>query len=401
MPAKSKSLPPSLLEGIEHLISPEELEKRWSEASSKGLPLRIKVGFDPTAPDLHLGHYVLLRKLRKFQEFGHRVLLIIGDFTARIGDPTGRNEARPPLSPEEIQKNAKTYEEQIFRVLDKKVTEILYNSAWLENLRIDQMIRIASLTTVARMLERDDFSKRFRAQNPIHLHEFLYPLLQGYDSVAIRADLEMGGTDQLFNLLMGREVQRAYGQREQIILTLPLLVGLDGQQKMSKSLGNYVAFHDPPEEQFGKIMSISDALMWEYYRLLTDEPWEEIQGKVERGELHPMEAKEHLAHLIVSSLYDPERAERAQSHFRQIFRERGAPDEIPAHRCLLKEEPLWIPRVLKESGIVPSTKEALRLLKEGAVRLGGVAVSPPYELKQKGEFLFKIGRRRFLRVIVE
>jgi tyrosyl-tRNA synthetase len=401
MPDRDTIFPPKLLEGVEHLVSIGELEDRWSQAISSGKPLRIKVGFDPTAPDLHLGHYVLLRKLKKFQENGHRVFLIIGDFTARIGDPTGRKETRPPLSSEEIEKNARTYKEQVFRILDRDATEILYNSTWLESLRTEELIRITSLTTVARMLERDDFAKRFKAQNPIHLHEFLYPLLQGYDSVAVQADIEMGGTDQLFNLLMGREIQRAYGQKEQVILTLPLLPGLDGHQKMSKSLGNYVALNDPPEEQFGKIMSISDDLMWEYYRLLTDEPWRELKGKVEKGELHPMEAKENLAYLIVASLYHPETAERAKTHFHKIFRERGVPEEVPVRRFRLEQEPLWIPRVLKESGIVPSTKEALRLLKEGAVRLGGVAVSPPYELKERGDFLFKIGRRRFLRVIVE
>lgn len=391
---------PSLLRGVETVITPDELEARWKEAQNRNTPLRIKVGFDPTAPDLHLGHYVILRKLREFQECGHRVFLIIGDFTARIGDPSGRNETRPPLTSEEVLENAHTYEDQVFRVLIRERTEVLYNSSWLDSLSPREWIRMASLTTVARMLEREDFRQRFQEQKRIHLHEFLYPLLQGYDSVAIRADIEVGGRDQIFNLLMGRDLQKAYGQPEQIVLTLPLLVGLDGHLKMSKSSGNYVAFRDPPEEQYGKIMSIPDHLMWDYYHLLTSEPVEEIRSRVKSGELHPMEAKGRLAFLIVKELHGESEARQAAKHFRQVFQERKLPDEIPTVHYSITKGPLWIPHILKENKVVNSSREALRLLSSGAISVNGASITQPYEFDKKGEYLLKVGKRRFLRVIV-
>jgi len=315
-------------QGTVEIIEEEELLKKLKE----GRPLRIKAGFDPTAPDLHLGHTVLLQKLRQFQQLGHEVYFVIGDFTAMIGDPTGRSETRPPLSREEVLENAKTYEHQVFKVLIPEKTNIVFNSSWLSSLGTEGIIRLAGQYTVARMLERDDFSKRFKEGIPIYIHEFLYPLLQGYDSVFLRADVELGGTDQKFNLLVGRDLQRAYGQEPQVCITLPLLVGLDGVRKMSKSYGNYIGITERPEDMFGKVMSISDDLMWDYYLLLTDYTQEEIEDF--KKNLHPMDAKKRLAHYIVSRYHSKEEADRALEFFERTFSKREFPQDAPVIFCL-------------------------------------------------------------------
>ncbi|RMH02320.1 MAG: tyrosine--tRNA ligase, partial [Aquificota bacterium] len=307
--------------GTVEIVEEEELLKKLKE----GRPLRVKAGFDPTAPDLHLGHTVLLQKLRLFQQLGHEVYFVIGDFTAMIGDPTGRSETRPPLSREQVLENAKTYEHQVFKVLDPQKTNIVFNSTWLSQLGTEGIIRLSAQYTVARMLERDDFSKRFKEGIPIYIHEFIYPLLQGYDSVFLRADVELGGTDQKFNLLVGRDLQRAYGQEPQVCITLPLLVGLDGVRKMSKSYGNYVGINEEPEQIFGKLMSISDELMWDYYTLLTDHTEEEIERF--KKELHPMEAKKQLAYQIVARFHGEEEAKRAKDFFERTFSQREFPED--------------------------------------------------------------------------
>ncbi|MCS7196962.1 MAG: tyrosine--tRNA ligase, partial [Aquificaceae bacterium] len=360
-------------------------------------PLRIKAGFDPTAPDLHLGHSVLLQKLRQFQKLGHEVYFVIGDFTATIGDPTGRSETRPPLSREEVLENARTYEHQVFKVLIPEKTSIVFNSSWLSGLGAEGLIRLSAQYTVARMLEREDFSKRFREGIPIHIHEFLYPLLQGYDSVFLKADVELGGTDQKFNLLVGRDLQRAYGQEPQVCLTLPLLLGLDGVRKMSKSYGNYVGLTEEPEQMFGKLMSISDQLMWDYYLLLTDYSKEEIE-KFKR-ELHPMEAKKRLAHYVVSRYHTQEKADKARESFEKTFSQREFPEDAPiievkrGYRQKAYE-------LLFELGIEASKNSARRLVEGGGLRVNGQKVEDPNrEIVVLKEVRLQVGRKRFYRLL--
>ncbi len=378
--------------GVFEIIEEEELLKKLKE----GRPLRIKAGFDPTAPDLHLGHTVLLQKLRQFQQLGHEVYFVIGDFTAMIGDPTGRSETRPPLSREEVLENAKTYEHQVFKILDPEKTNIVFNSTWLSGLGTEGIIKLTGKYTVARMLEREDFSKRFKEGIPIYIHEFIYPLLQGYDSVFLRADVELGGTDQKFNLLVGRDLQRAYGQEAQVCITLPLLVGLDGVRKMSKSYGNYVGITEEPENMFGKIMSISDELMWDYYTLLTDYTEEEIESF--RKSLHPMEAKKRLAHFIVERFHGKEQANRALEFFVKTFSEREFPEDAP-----ILEVPHGLRRrayeFLFELGIESSKNSARRVIEGGGLRINSLKVEDPnQEIEVKGELRLQVGKKRFYRV---
>jgi Tyrosyl-tRNA synthetase len=379
--------------GTVEIIEEEELLKKLKE----GRPLRVKAGFDPTAPDLHLGHTVLLQKLRQFQQLGHEVYFVIGDFTAMIGDPTGRSETRPPLSREEVLENAKTYEHQVFKILDSEKTNIVFNSTWLSGLGTEGIIKLAGKYTVARMLERDDFSKRFKEGIPIYIHEFIYPLLQGYDSVFLKADVELGGTDQKFNLLVGRDLQRAFGQEPQVCITLPLLVGLDGVRKMSKSYQNYVAIQEEPESMFGKIMSISDDLMWEYYTLLTDYTEEEIENF--RKNLHPMEAKKRLAHYIVERFHGKEKADKALEFFVKTFSEREFPEDAP-----IIEVPYGLKRrayeLLFELGIESSKNSARRVVEGGGLRINGTKVEDPnQEIEIKQELRLQVGKKRFYRVV--
>jgi tyrosyl-tRNA synthetase len=379
--------------GTVEIIEEEELLKKLKE----GRPLRVKAGFDPTAPDLHLGHTVLLQKLRQFQQLGHEVYFVIGDFTAMIGDPTGRSETRPPLSREEVLENAKTYEHQVFKILDPEKTNIVFNSTWLSELGTEGIIKLAGKYTVARMLERDDFSKRFKEGIPIYIHEFIYPLLQGYDSVFLKADVELGGTDQKFNLLVGRDLQRAFGQEPQVCITLPLLVGLDGVRKMSKSYQNYIAIQEEPESMFGKIMSISDDLMWDYYTLLTDYTEEEIENF--KKNLHPMEAKKKLAHYIVERFHGKEQADRALEFFVKTFSQREFPEDAP-----IIEVPYGLKRrayeLLFELGIESSKNSARRVVEGGGLRINGTKVEDPnQEIEIKEELRLQVGKKRFYRVV--
>jgi tyrosyl-tRNA synthetase len=379
--------------GVVEIIEEEELLKKLKEGRS----LRIKAGFDPTAPDLHLGHTVLLQKLRQFQQLGHEVYFVIGDFTAMIGDPTGRSETRPPLSREEVLENAKTYEHQVFKILDPEKTNIVFNSTWLSGLGTEGIIKLAGKYTVARMLERDDFSKRFKEGVPIYIHEFIYPLLQGYDSVFLKADVELGGTDQKFNLLVGRDLQRAFGQEPQVCITLPLLVGLDGVRKMSKSYQNYVAIQEEPESMFGKIMSISDDLMWDYYTLLTDYTEEEIENF--KKNLHPMEAKKKLAHFIVERFHGKEQADKALEFFVKTFSEREFPEDAP-----IIDVPHGLKRrayeLLFELGIESSKNSARRVVEGGGLRINGAKVEDPnQEIEIKEELRLQVGKKRFYRVV--
>ena len=385
-----------LMRGVVEALPEGGLAKKLEEAEAEGRPLIVKAGFDPTAPDLHLGHLVLLEKLRQFQAFGHEVVFLIGDFTAMIGDPTGKNETRPPLSREEVTKNAETYKRQVFKVLDPARTRVRFNSEWLEKLSAADLIRLAGKMTVARMLERDDFAKRYREGCPIALHEFLYPLLQGYDSVVLKADVEIGGTDQRFNLLVGRQLQEDFGESPQVVLMLPLLEGTDGVRKMSKSLGNYIGIEEPPQEQFGKIMRISDELMWRYYELLTDEDL----GALRR--LHPMEAKKRLAFQIVARFHGEAAAKEAQAHFERVFSRRELPKEMPEKDVAAEDEAgIWIARALVQAGLVASTSEAVRLIRQGAVRVDGARVeSKDMRLAPGGPYVVRVGKRRFARLRV-
>lgn len=380
-----------LKEGTAEIIEEEELLNKLR----KGRPLRVKAGFDPTAPDLHLGHVVLLQKMKQFQDLGHEVYFVIGDFTAMIGDPTGRSETRPPLSREEVLKNAETYKEQVFKVLDPKKTKIVFNSSWLEKLGTEGVIKLSAKYTVARMIEREDFSKRFREGRPIHIHEFLYPLLQAYDSVAIEADVELGGTDQRFNLLIGRDIQREYGQEPQVCMTLPLLVGLDGVRKMSKSYGNYVGITEDPKTMFGKIMSISDDLMWDYYLLLTDYTKEEIDAI--KRDWHPMEAKKHLAFLIVKRFHSEKEAEVAKEWFERTYSKREFPKDAPLLE--LDAESLTALDLLLKLGAVSSKNEARRVIQGGGLKVNSEKVTDPYaKIDLREEIRVQVGKKRFYRV---
>ncbi len=383
-----------------HEILPENdlLERLGS-----GRALRIKAGFDPTAPDLHIGHTVLLNKMRQFQQLGHHVMFLIGDFTGLIGDPTGKNATRPPMTPEEVAENARTYETQVFKILDPDQTEICFNSKWLGELGAAGLIQLAARHTVARMLERDDFSKRFKSGQPIAIHEFLYPLAQGYDSVAMRCDVELGGTDQKFNLLVGRQIQEAYGQPPQVILTVPILEGLDGVQKMSKSLGNYVGIDEPPEEMFGRLMSISDDLMWRYFELLSfDKSLDDLarmRQEAQGGQVNPRDCKVELALEIVTRFHDAAAARAALDAFERRFRQGQMPDEIDEVSLAAPDGELPIANLLKEAGLVASTSEALRLIGQGGVRIDGEKINDrALRIAAGSVAVYQVGKRRFARV---
>lgn len=379
------------------------LEEELIERLKTDRPLRIKAGFDPTAPDLHLGHTVLINKLRQFQDLGHHVMFLIGDFTGMIGDPTGKNLTRQPLSREQILENAKTYQEQVFKILDPAKTEVLFNSTWFDRMTPADFIHLAAKHTVARMLERDDFGKRYASGQPIAIHEFLYPLVQGYDSVAMRADVELGGTDQKFNLLVGRELQKHYGQSPQIVLTMPILEGLDGVQKMSKSLGNYVGIRDEPNEMFGKLMSISDELMWRYFELLSFRPVAEIaewQRQTAAG-LNPRDVKFKLAEELVARFHGIDAGRHALAAFIERFQKGALPENLAEMRVLSRNGGLAIASLLKEAGLVASTSEALRLIQQGAVRIDGERVGDRnLELAVGSKHVYQVGKRRVARVEV-
>lgn len=383
--------------------SREDLVKKLTKSLQTGIPLIIKAGFDPTAPDLHLGHTVLIQKLRHFQLLGHRVHFLIGDFTGLIGDPTGKSDTRPPLTPEDVRRNAETYKEQVFKILDPDKTTVVFNSTWLGQLTSYEMIRLASELTVARMLERDDFKKRFESNRPISIHEFLYPLIQGYDSVAMKADVELGGTDQLFNLLMGRDLQRSRGQEPQVVLTMPLLEGLDGVNKMSKSLGNYIGISEAPDSIFGKIMSVSDTLMFRYYELLSDLPMTEVtqlKTDIAAGRLHPKAAKVQLAKEMVARFHTPAAADEAERNFEQVFARHELPDEIEEVRLAVAEAEIWVPKLLLDAGMVKSTSDGRRMIQQQAVTINGEKVSDSNAtIPAKGELLLKVGKRKFCKVI--
>lgn len=385
-----------LKRGVEDVYSEADLVEKLKE----NRPLRIKLGADPTAPDIHLGHTVVLNKLRQFQNFGHEVIFLIGDFTATVGDPSGKNATRPPLSREDVLRNAETYKEQIFKILDPQKTKIVFNSDWLGELGTVGMIRLASNYTVARMLERDDFKKRFSNQQPIAIHEFIYPLLQGHDSVHLKADVELGGTDQTFNLLIGRELQKADGQKPQVAMTLPLLVGLDGEKKMSKSLGNYIGVTEAPSEMFGKIMSISDELMWDWYNLLSFRPLTEIaqlKSDVANGK-NPRDVKILLAKEIIARFHDEAAADAAEQEFINRFQKGAIPDEMPEFTF---EGEMGLASLLKEAGLVPSTSEAIRAAQQGGVKIDGEKVEDVKQTAQKGTFVYQVGKRKFARITVK
>lgn len=385
-----------LKRGVEEVYSEADLIEKLKE----NRPLRVKLGADPTAPDIHLGHTVVLNKLRQFQNFGHEVIFLIGDFTATVGDPSGKNTTRPPLSREDVLRNAETYKEQIYKILDPQKTRIVFNSDWLGELGTVGMIRLASNYTVARMLERDDFKKRFANNQSIAIHEFIYPLLQGHDSVALEADIELGGTDQTFNLLIGRELQKAAGQKPQVAMTLPLLVGLDGEKKMSKSLGNYIGVTEAPNEMFGKIMSISDELMWDWYNLLSFRPLTEIaqlKADVEAGK-NPRDVKILLAKEIIARFHSEADADAAEQEFINRFQKGAMPDEMPEFTF---EGEIGLATLLKEAGLVPSTSEAIRSAQQGGVKIDGEKVDDVKQNAQKGTFVYQVGKRKFARVTVK
>lgn len=390
-----------LLRGTVDVVSKDELVSKLK----RGKPLRVKAGFDPTAPDLHLGHTVLINKLKQFQDLGHEVIFLIGDFTARIGDPSGRLSTRPPLTDEAIEANVKTYCEQVFKILDPQKTVIDYNSRWLKPLGAEGLIKLASKMTVARMLERDDFAKRYAENQSISIHEFLYPLLQGFDSVALKADVELGGTDQIFNLLVGRQLQKDDGQESQVVLTMPLLEGTDGVRKMSKSYGNTIAIFDSPRDMFGKVLSITDDLMWRYYELLSFQPMSEIRrlkANVAQGLVHPKKAKVDLAKEIVARFHDATQAELAEKEFEEIFAHKGLPDEIEEFRQTLPEAGgLGLFVLMTQAGLTKSNGEARRLLDQGGVKINQQKVSDPqFHFTKAGEYLIQAGKRRFVKVIL-
>ncbi|MFO7953643.1 tyrosine--tRNA ligase [Thioalkalivibrio sp.] len=381
------------------------LEGDLVERLKTGRPLRIKAGFDPTAPDLHLGHTVLINKLRQLQDLGHHILFLIGDFTGRIGDPSGKNTTRPPLSAEDIERNAATYREQVFRILDPERTEVVFNSTWMEPLGAAGMVQLASRHTVARMLERDDFHKRYTEHQPIAIHEFLYPLIQGYDSVALKADMELGGTDQKFNLLVGRELQKQEGQAPQVILTMPILEGLDGVQKMSKSLNNYIGVQDSPDDMFGKLMSISDDLMWRYFELLSLRPMHDIREfrrAAEAGERNPRDIKFELGRELVDRFQGPGRGEKAQARFIERFQKHVVPEDLPPITVAVPPDGLLLPNVLKSAGLVASTSEGRSMLRQGAVRIDGERAEDAGRTLGPGEtHVIQVGKRRLARVHLE
>lgn len=408
IPAEVREEYEELLLGSVDTLPSEELLRQLVNARSIGRPLRVKLGVDPTAPDIHFGHTVVLRKLAQFQRFGHQAVLIIGDYTAKVGDPSGRSKLRPRLSEADISENAKTYVEQAAKVLDMDKVELRRNGEWLSPLRMDEVLRLTATTTVARMLERDDFSKRYLSNEPISMLEFMYPLLQGYDSVAVRADVELGGTDQKFNLLMGRNIMEAYGEPPQSVLTVPLLVGTDGEQKMSKSYGNYIGVNDAPHDMFGKVMSIPDGLMVTYCELLSGAGRREVE-KLERsladGTLHPAEAKRDLAERLVSLYHGSNAAEAARAHFDRVFKEKDRPEVIPEAAIgddLVKDGRVWLPRLLAGLGLAASNGEARRLVEQGGVKMDDVVLSDAaaeYDPDDLHGVVLQVGKRKFLRIL--
>jgi tyrosyl-tRNA synthetase len=394
-----------LKKGTAEIIREEELKAKLAKSLKTGKPLRTKLGVDPTAPDIHLGHTVVIRKLKHFQDLGHTAVFLIGDFTALVGDPTGQSETRPPLSREQVATNAKTYLDQVFKILDRDKTEVRYNSEWLDKLTSYDIVRLCAKYRVARMLEREDFHKRLTEQQPISMHELLYPLIVAYDSVVLEADVELGATEQKFNLLMGREIQREYGQESQVCMTMPILVGLDGQRKMSKSLGNYVGITEAPNEIFGKMMSIPDDSMWSYYELVTDRTPGEIEAlkkEVAAGALHPMDAKMRLAQEVIAGFHGDDAARKAADNFQRIFRDRQAPEEAPTKKVPLGPAKK-LTALLVELELVSSKSEAMRLIEQGGVEIDGVRIDDvrkEIDLSRPGEFLLRAGKKKFLRVVV-
>jgi len=383
--------------GIDELLNEEELSKKLIAKKQ----LIVKAGFDPTAPDLHLGHTVLINKLRHFQQLGHKVIFLIGDFTAMIGDPSGKNKTRPPLEALDIEKNSKTYTKQVFKILDPELTEVRFNSEWCSKLGADGIIKLASQYNLARMLERDDFSKRYKSNQSIAIHEFLYPLIQAYDSIALKADVELGGTDQKFNLLVGRELQRAHDQEPQVVITVPILEGLDGTNKMSKSLGNYVGIDEAPEEMFGKIMSISDELMWRWFDLLSFRSSEAIQQLKEQQKdgMNPRDIKISLAKEIIARFHDEKSADEAEHNFLNQFQKKNIPDNIEELLLEWTEPSILLPNLLKEAGMTESTSEAIRMIKQGGVRINEEKISDPKHSVAKGETsIYQVGKRKFKKI---
>src|SRR3984885_1795842 len=396
----------ALRRGSAEIIREEELRTKIERSRAAGKPLRVKMGVDPTAPDLHLGHTVVLRKLKHFQDQGHTAVFLIGDFTAMVGDPTGQSETRPALTSEQVRANAETYLEQVFKILNRETTEVRYNSEWLGKLSGHDMIHLCAHYRLARMLEREDFRSRLSGNLPIAIHELLYPLLQAYDSVALQADVELGATEQKFNLLVGREIQREYGQPSQVALTMPILVGLDGQRKLSKSLCNYIGITETPQDIFGKVMSISDELMWLYYELLTDFTDRiivRLKEEVRTGVLHPMDAKMQLAHYIVAGFHGEEAAKKASDEFRRVFRDRQSPEDAPVLK-LQPSQPKRLSMLLVELNLASSRSEAERLIKQGGVEVSGTRiddVQKQIDLSKPSEFLLRAGKKKFVRVVVE
>jgi tyrosyl-tRNA synthetase len=394
-----------LKKGVAEIVPEAGLRAKLEKSLKTGKPLRIKLGVDPTAPDIHLGHTVVIRKLKHFQELGHTAVFLIGDFTAMVGDPTGQSETRPPLTREQVNANAQTYLEQVFKILDREKTEVRYNSEWLDKLSSYDIVRLCAKYRVARMLEREDFRNRLATQQPISMHELLYPLIVAYDSVVLESDVELGATEQKFNLLIGREIQREYQQEQQIALMMPILVGLDGQRKMSKSLGNYVGISEAPEEMFGKMMSISDELMWSYYELVTDRTPQQIASlkqEVSSGILHPMDAKMRLADEVVSGFHGAEAGRKAAENFQRVFRDRQAPQEAPTHKLPLGSAKR-LTTLLVELQLSPSKSEAERLIKQKGVEIDGVCVEDPrkeIDFSKSTEFLLRAGKKKFIRVVV-
>ncbi|MEZ4871914.1 MAG: tyrosine--tRNA ligase [Bdellovibrionales bacterium] len=395
-----------LKKGVEEIVSDEELLNKLKKSYESKVPLRVKLGFDPSRPDIHLGHTVVLNKLKQFQDFGHQVVFLIGDFTALIGDPTGKNETRPALTRQEVEENAKTYASQVFKILDEGKTELRYNTEWMDKMSSADMIKLMSQYTVARMLERDDFSKRFKGHQSISIHEFLYPLVQGYDSVALNADIELGGTDQTFNLLVGRDLQKVAGQAPQVIITVPILEGLDGVKKMSKSLDNYIGVEESPREMFGKTMRLSDQLMIRYYNLLTDKTVAEVEAlenNIKSGSVHPRTAKVELAKFFIKRFHSEEAAEQAEEEFNRIFVDKGLPDEIPEYK-MPPQSGLWVCKLLTDLKLTSSNSEARRMIQSKAVELDGEKLSDfnlKLELSSGDNKVFKVGKKKFARLIVD
>jgi tyrosyl-tRNA synthetase len=391
-----------LKRGTVEILVEDELQKRLERSVASGKPLRVKAGFDPTAPDIHLGHAVLLNKMRQFQEMGHDVIFLIGDFTGMIGDPTGKSETRKHLTKEEVLENAKTYQSQIYKILDPVKTKIIFNSEWMSKMTAEDILQLAAKHTVARMLEREDFKKRYHAELPISIHEFLYPLIQGYDSVMLKADVELGGTDQKFNLLVGRELQKEYGQEPQSIMMMPLLEGLDGVNKMSKSLGNYIGINEPAKEIFGKVMSVSDVLMYRYYELVSAVTLNELQkikDDIASGALHPMEAKKRLAIEIVDRFRGSGEGSAARLEFERVFSHKSVPADMPFVGVSWDGEKMKLAKIIAQAGVAKSNSDARRLIQQGAVEVDGTPITDiDAELRAAGEYILKVGKKRFMRV---